>query len=218
MDSVEFLILRNLLHNEEYLRKVVPFIKADYFEDLTQKIVFEEVSSFIEQYNKPATKEILIIEAEKRSDINDSSFKDVKLKDPHEYITSVDVLQLVMGGVTNPNEDVGNTEICTKTPAYKKHSEVRKFLNKNYPNYRRCGFLALPVGEMVGAHIDEGTYYLDKDRYHLSIQGQYKYFVGNEDIVVDVGTLLWFNNKIPHGTVNLGDETRITFVFDVPHG
>ena len=77
MDSVEFLILKNLLHNEEYLRKVVPFIKADYFEDLTQKIVFEEVSSFIEQYNKPATKEILTIEAEKRSDINDSSFKDV---------------------------------------------------------------------------------------------------------------------------------------------
>ena len=115
-------------------------------------------------------------------------------------------------------ENVLNTEICNKTPAYKKHSEVRKFLNKNYPNYRRCGFLALPIGEMVGAHIDEGTYYLDKDRYHLSIQGQYKYFVGNEDIIVDAGTLLWFNNKMPHGTVNLGDETRITFVFDVPHG
>ena len=91
MDSVEFLILKNLLHNEEYLRKVVPFIKADYFEDLTQKIVFEEVSSFIEQYNKPATKEILTIEAEKRSDINDSSYKDVtnlisSLKDePSEF-------------------------------------------------------------------------------------------------------------------------------------
>ena len=144
--------------------------------------------------------------------------KDVEIKDPHQYITSVDVLQLVMGGVTNPNEDVGNTEICTKTPAYQKHSEVRKFLNKNYPNYCRCGFLALPVGEMVGAHIDEGTYYLDKDRYHLSIQGKYKYFVGNENVIVDAGTLLWFNNKIPHGTVNLGNETRITFVFDVPHG
>ena len=77
MDSVEFLILRNLLHNEEYIRKVIPFIKADYFEDITQKIVFEEISSFVEQYNKPSTKEILSIEAEKRSDINDSSFKDV---------------------------------------------------------------------------------------------------------------------------------------------
>ena len=47
MDSVEFLILRNLLHNEEYIRKVIPFIKADYFEDITQKIVFEEISSFV---------------------------------------------------------------------------------------------------------------------------------------------------------------------------
>ena len=77
MDSIEFLILRNLLYNEEYIRKVIPFIKADYFEDMIQKIVFEEISSFVEQYNKPATKEILCIEAEKRSDINDSSYKDV---------------------------------------------------------------------------------------------------------------------------------------------
>ena len=85
MDSIEFLILRNLLHSEEYIRKVIPFIKADYFEDITQKIVFEEIFSFVEQYNKPATKEILCIEAEKRSDINDSSFKDVT-----ELISSLD--------------------------------------------------------------------------------------------------------------------------------
>ena len=77
MEKVEFLILRNLLHNEEYLRKVVPFLKSEYFEDEKQKIVFEEIFSFVEQYNKPATKEILCIEAEKRSDINDSSYKDV---------------------------------------------------------------------------------------------------------------------------------------------
>ncbi len=77
MDKVEFLILRNLIHNEEYVRKVVPFIKADYFEDYNQKIVFEEIVKFVEEYNKPATKEILCIEAEKRQDINDSSFKEV---------------------------------------------------------------------------------------------------------------------------------------------
>ena len=44
-----------------------------------------------------------------------------------------------------------------------------------------------------------------------------QYFVGNESVIVDPGTLLWFNNKRPHGTVNLGEETRITFVFDMPH-
>ena len=77
MDSVEFLILRNLLHNEEYVRKVIPFIKADYFEDTNQKVVFEEIMSFVQEYNQPATKEILCIEAEKRQDINDDSFKQI---------------------------------------------------------------------------------------------------------------------------------------------
>ena len=54
MDKVEFLILRNLIHNEEYVRKVIPFLKADYFEDYKQKVVFEEIIKFVEQYNKPA--------------------------------------------------------------------------------------------------------------------------------------------------------------------
>ena len=77
MEKVEFLILRNLLHNEEYLRKVLPFIKPDYFEDLNQKIVFEEIVSFVQEYNKLATKEILCIEVENRKDINDTSFKEI---------------------------------------------------------------------------------------------------------------------------------------------
>ena len=77
MDKVEILILRNLLYNEEYLRKVIPFIKKDYFEDTNQKIIFEEISNFVEEYNEPATKEILCIEVEKRSDINDTSFTEV---------------------------------------------------------------------------------------------------------------------------------------------
>ena len=77
MDSVEFLILKNLIHNEEYVRKVIPFLKAEYFEDLNQKVVFEEIISFVQEYNQPATKEVLCIECEKRSDINDSSFKEI---------------------------------------------------------------------------------------------------------------------------------------------
>jgi len=140
----------------------------------------------------------------------------VELKDPHQYITSVDVLQLIMGGIETLGQQVGDTEICIKTPAYKNHNEVRKYLRKYFPTMYRCGFLALPIDEIVGAHIDEGTYYLTKDRYHLSIQGRYQYFVGNESIIVEPGTLFWFNNKLPHGTVNIGDEVRITFVFDVP--
>ena len=77
LDSVEVLILRNLLYNEKYLRKVVPFIKAEYFEEVNQKIVFEEIIKFVHDYNQPATKEILCIEIEKRSDINDTQFQEI---------------------------------------------------------------------------------------------------------------------------------------------
>ena len=77
MEQVEFLVLRNLLHNEEYLRKVIPFLRGDYFEDPKQKMVYEEILDFVEKYNEPATKEVLCIELEKRKDINDSNFKEV---------------------------------------------------------------------------------------------------------------------------------------------
>jgi replicative DNA helicase len=77
MEKVEFLILRNLLHNEEYVRKVIPFIKSEYFEDQNQKIVFEEILKFVQEYNQPATKEVLCIEVENRQDINESSFKEI---------------------------------------------------------------------------------------------------------------------------------------------
>ena len=77
MDKVEILVLRNLLHNEEYVRKVIPFIKSEYFEDTNQKVVFEEILKFVQEYNQPATKEVLCIEVEKRQDINDASFKEI---------------------------------------------------------------------------------------------------------------------------------------------
>jgi len=77
MDKVEILILRNLLYNEEYLRKVIPFIKSDYYEDSNQRIVFEEIEKFVHEYNQPATKEVLCIEVEKRQDINDTTFTEI---------------------------------------------------------------------------------------------------------------------------------------------
>ncbi len=77
MEKVEVLILRNLLYNEEYLRKVIPFINAEYFEDLHQKVLFEEMLKFVEEYNTASTKEVLCIEVEKRNDINDTSFQEI---------------------------------------------------------------------------------------------------------------------------------------------
>ena len=55
-----------MIHNEEYCRKVVPFIKPEYFNDQFERIVAEEVLSFFTQYNKPASLDILAIQIGKR--------------------------------------------------------------------------------------------------------------------------------------------------------
>jgi replicative DNA helicase len=77
MVQVELLILTNLIYNDEYLRKVLPFIKKEYFDDFNQRVIFEEVSSFVIEYNNTPTKEILSIEIEKRSDINQEQFNSI---------------------------------------------------------------------------------------------------------------------------------------------
>jgi hypothetical protein len=127
------------------------------------------------------------------------------------------VLQIIMGGVESLEQYVGDTEICIPTSAYNRHTEVVGFLKRNFKKFSRCGFLSLPIGGSVGKHIDIGSYYQTRDRYHLAIQGKYRYYVGDEYADVEAGTLLWFNNKLEHGTDNIGDVVRITFVFDVPH-
>ena len=64
MDKVELLILKNLIYNDEYIRKILPYLKSDYFQDYSQKIVFEEIQDFFSSYNKLPTKEALEIAKE----------------------------------------------------------------------------------------------------------------------------------------------------------
>jgi replicative DNA helicase len=85
MDSIEVTILRNLLFNNEYCRKVLPFIKLDYFENFHEKVLFDEMSKFITTYDSLATKEVLLIEAEKRTDISEDTYKTIC-----EYVSNLD--------------------------------------------------------------------------------------------------------------------------------
>ena len=79
MESIEHTILKNLLCNEEYSRKVIPFIKTDYFQEPSQKITFEEIVNFISQYNTQVTVEALLIEITNRKDINDGMLKELQI-------------------------------------------------------------------------------------------------------------------------------------------
>jgi archaellum biogenesis ATPase FlaH len=77
MEKVEILVVKNLLFNEEFSRKVIPFIKTDYFEDQSNKILFEEISSFIVKYDELPSKEAVTIEVENRPDLTEASYKEV---------------------------------------------------------------------------------------------------------------------------------------------
>jgi hypothetical protein len=68
---IEKSILSNLIHNEEYCRKVVPFLKKDYFADRREAILASQLIEFFNAYNKPASAEILAIEIGNRKDLSD---------------------------------------------------------------------------------------------------------------------------------------------------
>jgi archaellum biogenesis ATPase FlaH len=75
MDSIESKILSNLIYDEKYTRKVIPFIKETYFESLVDKIVFQEIHKYVTKYDDIPTKTVLKIEIENRKDISDDAFQ-----------------------------------------------------------------------------------------------------------------------------------------------
>jgi len=75
--SIEITILRNLIHNEDYLRKVVPFLKEEYFYDQSQKIIFKLINDFVKRYNKTPTEESLQI-ALQDSNVSETYFEQAK--------------------------------------------------------------------------------------------------------------------------------------------
>ena len=76
---VEKTILSNLIHNEEYCRKVVPFLKKEYFTDRKEAIMISELIRFFNDYNKPASPEILAIEIGNRKDLSDKEIPEFEV-------------------------------------------------------------------------------------------------------------------------------------------
>jgi archaellum biogenesis ATPase FlaH len=75
MDRIESKILSNLIYDETYTRKVIPFIKETYFELLPEKIVFQEIHNYVMKYDHIPTQSVLKIEIENRKDISDDAFQ-----------------------------------------------------------------------------------------------------------------------------------------------
>jgi len=78
MERIETTILRNLVFNEEYSRKVIPFIQKTYFDQRTESIIFEEITQFIVKYSTAITPEALSIETENRTDLSETEVREVR--------------------------------------------------------------------------------------------------------------------------------------------
>ena len=76
MNRLEQIILKNLIHNEEYTRKVLPFIKGEYFSDQTEKLVFKEVYDFVNKYKNLPTHESLVINITEKTNLTEPQVKE----------------------------------------------------------------------------------------------------------------------------------------------
>ena len=75
IDKLEYKILSNLIFDEDYVRKVIPFIKEDYFDNLSERIVFSEINNYVTTYDNLPTKSVIGIQIENRNDLSDEIFK-----------------------------------------------------------------------------------------------------------------------------------------------
>ena len=76
-ERIERTALKHLIHTEQYARKVLPFLKEEYFSDRLEKLIFREIALFYEKYNAQPTNETLAIELNGRKDINDTEFQNI---------------------------------------------------------------------------------------------------------------------------------------------
>ena len=97
--TIEKTIFSNLIFNETYARRVLPFIKGEYFQDKTDRILFEEIYNFMDKYQAMATKETLSIELDNRKDLNGTEFQKVV-----EVIESLNDAEVDMQWLVNTTE------------------------------------------------------------------------------------------------------------------
>ena len=73
--NLEQKILKHLILDEEYTRKTLPFIKGEYFQESSEKLLFDEIQNYVNKYNTMPTQEALVIEIDKRVNLTDDQHK-----------------------------------------------------------------------------------------------------------------------------------------------
>jgi replicative DNA helicase len=74
---IEETILAGLISNDEYARKVLPFLQNDYFDQQSHQTVFVEVAQYVDSYNSIPTKGALKVSIDEKSNINEEQYKQI---------------------------------------------------------------------------------------------------------------------------------------------
>ena len=117
--------------------------------------------------------------------------------------------------------DLNNSQSTFWTPQAKSMPDCRKFLqdfaDSQGAKLARATLVRLQPQGKVYPHIDEGTYYKRRNRYHLVLQSPSGSILtsGDETVVMKAGELWWFDNKKVHSAENIAAEWRIHLIFDM---
>ena len=75
--KIETIILQNLVDDDDYMRKVIPFLKREYFQDNNEQVLYEKIKAFIDGYNAVPSKDALIIACQNDKALNEDQYKEI---------------------------------------------------------------------------------------------------------------------------------------------
>jgi replicative DNA helicase len=140
---IEKTILSNLIHNEEFCRKVVPFLKTEYFSDRKEAVLATELIRFFNDYNKPASSEILAIEVGNRKDLSDKEIPEFEV-----YINELTIKE------TNLDWLIGETEkFCKDKAVYNAILSSIKIIEGRDKNHTKDALPSI-LSEALGVSFD----------------------------------------------------------------
>jgi len=155
LNRLENSILKNLIYNEEYTRKVLPFISSEYFSDNTEKNLFVEIKSFIEKYKALPTYEALVI-----------NFTESKSLTEEQVRGTIDLLKLIHQNKDEPTEVQWLTDqtekFCQDKAIYNAIMESVSILD-NKTNNKAKGEIPKILSDALGVSFDNhiGHDYID---------------------------------------------------------
>jgi replicative DNA helicase len=189
-ETIESTIIRNLLCNEDYFRKVIPHLKKEYFSEYSDKYIFDEIYTFASKYDKPPTKEVLLLCLQDRDDVSEDIYKE-----------SISKIKSYTDDPIDKSWVIDATEKwCQERAVYNALLKAIKIADGDDDTLTKDAIPQI-LQESLGVSFDE---YIGHD-YFLNTQERYEYYHRQEEkIPFDIDKLnLITKGGLPRKTLNI---------------